>query len=148
MSAGLEQHDKDQDTPIDCLGLRLTRQFEKMLRHTCMDIFTAHRSVLLAEPIVYIVAAVWGSPKWGELTSTQLEIFARVKPVVEQMQLALESEKLDQEQTFVRGYLIRGLLITRIFYMIELWKNNILTKEAHFQPLPHSLHWIKPLGNA
>jgi hypothetical protein len=67
---------------------------------------------------------------------------------VEQMQLALESGKLDQEQTFVRGYLIRGLVITRIFYMIELWKKNILTKEAQLQPAPHSLHWVKPLGTA
>jgi hypothetical protein len=115
MSAELDQHDKDQGTPIDCLGLRLTRRFEKILRHTCMDIFATYRTVLLDEPIAYIVAAVWGTPKWGELTRTQLEIFAKVKPAVEQMQLALESEKLDQDQTFVRGYLIRGLLITKIF---------------------------------
>jgi hypothetical protein len=148
MSYELDQHDKDQDTPMNCLGLRLTRRFEKMLRHTCMDIFTAYRTVLLAEPIVYIVAAVWGTPKWGELTSTQLEIFARVKPAVEQMQLALESEKLNQEQTFVRGYLIRGLLITRIFYMIELWKKNILANATQIQPLPHSLRFIQPVGNA
>jgi hypothetical protein len=102
----------------------------------------------LAEPIVYIVDTVWGSQKWGELTSTQLEIFSRISPAVEQMALALESEKLDQEQTFVRGYLIRGLLLTKIFYMIALWKKNILTKEAQLQPAAHSLHWIEPLGTA
>jgi hypothetical protein len=148
MSAELDQHDKDKSTPINCLGLRLTRRFEKMLQHTCMDIFTGYRTVLLAEPIVYFDAAVWGTPKWGELTSTQLEIFAKVKPALELMQLALESEKLDQEQAFVRGYLIRGLLLTKIFYMIELWKTNSLTKEAQLQPTPHSLHWVKPLGTA
>ena len=85
MSGELDQHDKDQDTPMNCLGLRLTRRFEKMLQHTCMDIFSAYRPVLLAEPIVYIVDAVWGSQKWGELTSTQLEIFSRISPAVEQM---------------------------------------------------------------
>jgi hypothetical protein len=47
----------------------------------------------------------------------------------------------------VRGYLIRGLLLTKIFHMIELWKTNSLTKEAQLQP-PHSLHWVKPLGTA
>ncbi len=148
MSGESDQHGKDQDTPMNCLGLRLTRRFEKMLQDTFMDIFSAYRTALLAEPIVYIVGAVWGSRKWGELTSTQLEIFSRISPAVEQMQLALESGKLDQEQTFVRGYLIRGLLLTKIFYMIELWKKNILTKEAQLQPAPHSLHWIKPLGTA
>ena len=148
MSNELDQRDKNQDTPIDYPGLRFTRRFEKMLQHTCMDIFSAYRTVLLDEPIVYIVAAVWGTPTWGVLTSTQLEIFARVKPAVEQMLLALESEKLNQEQTFVRGYLIRGLLITRIFYMIELWKKNLLKNETRLQPFSHSLHSIEPVGTA
>jgi hypothetical protein len=143
-----DRHDEHEDTPENCLGLRLTRRFEKILQHTCMDVFSAYRTVLLAEPIVYIVDAVWGSQKWGELTSTQLEIFARVSPAVEQMQLVLESEKLDQEQTFVRGYLIRGLLITKIFYMIELWRKTILIKEAQLQPIPNSLNFMEPLGTA
>jgi hypothetical protein len=148
MNTEFDQQDKHKDTPTNCLGLRLTRRFEKILQHTCIDIFTAYRTVLVTEPIAYIVAAVWGSQKGPDLTRTQLEIFARVRPAVEQMQLSLESEKLDREQVFVRGYLIRGLLIIKIFYMIELWKKTILAKESQLQPMPHSLHWIEPLGTA
>jgi hypothetical protein len=53
------------------------------------------------------------------------------------MQLTLESDKLDKKQAFVQAYMIRGLVITRIFYMIELWKKNVLMQEAPSQSLIH-----------
>jgi hypothetical protein len=146
MDTGFEQQDQGRD--INDIGLELTRRFEKILQHTCMDIFASYRSVLLDEPLTYTVAAIWGAQKWGKITTTQLEINSRVSPAVEQMQLALESGKLDQEQVFVREYMIRGLIIAKILYMSELYKKIILTKEAKTPTVLRSLQWIEPLGTA
>ncbi len=146
MDTGFEQQDQGWDS--NDIGLRLTRIFEDILQHTCMDIFAAYRSVFLTESIAYTVAAIWGSQKWEKITTTQLEINSRVNPAVEQMQLALDSEKLDQEQAFVREYMIRGIIITKILYMIELYKKIMLTKEGKTLPVHRSLHWIEPLGTA
>lgn len=141
-------NDENRHAPMDSLGLGLTQQFEKMLRQTCMDIFSSYRTVLVNESIDYTVDAVWGSTRRGELSSTQSEIFSKVKPAIAQMQLALEADQLNREQTFVQAYMIRGLVIMKILYMIELVRKNLLMQEAESQPRDHSLQWIEPLGRA
>ena len=78
---------------------------------------------MLNESNIYIVPAVWGAVKDGELTSIQKEIHARVYPVIREILNSLYQEEMSSAQKFAVGYLVRGLFISKTIYMIEFYKN-------------------------
>ncbi len=89
-----------------------------------VEVFAAYRKELLAEPITYIVPAVWGAKKDGELTETQKEMNGNIAPVVNDVLKAFEFNGLSAAQEFAIGFIIRGLIISKITYMIEGVKNR------------------------
>ena len=110
------------------------------------NIFFTYRDILIAEPITYIVPAVWGAAKDTNLSKDQREINLRVVPVIQQVFEILNIENLSDAQTFAIGFIVRGLIISKITYMIEALKNKLVSLDVHKQdPL---IKDIEPMGHA
>ncbi len=112
------------------------------------DIFVAYRVELLSEPITFIVPAVWGAKKDGELTAIQKKINERIVPVVAEIFKALRIKKMDDSQEFALNFLIRGLIIAKITYMIEAFRSRLNERSMDEQSLQEALLRFKPQGSA
>lgn len=99
------------------------RTIEKLIDETSLNIFREYKEILLEESNIYIVAAVWGAMKDGDLTTEQKDIHARISPVIREVLGLLLQNKLNAHQDFAIGYLVRGLFISKIIYMSEFYKN-------------------------
>jgi hypothetical protein len=112
------------------------------------DIFTEYRTKLLPEPITYIVPAVWGAKKDGELTPVQKEIHARIMPVINKVFDSLLIKDLNSDQEFAIYFLIRSIIIAKITFMIEAFRNRLNERTIEVQHLKDTLIHFKPAGNA
>jgi len=97
---------------------------KRIIDNTANEIFLAYKKNLLLEPITYIIPAIWGEIKEGNLTSAQQEITAKIEPVISRIMHLFEFENLNKAQKFAVGYLIRGLIISKITTMIESLRNQ------------------------
>jgi hypothetical protein len=109
--------------------MTIAKPVSAAIDQTAQDIFESFHTVLLTEKITYIVFAVWGADKNGPLTETQKKIYGMVNPQVQSIRKLFGSAKLSLEQEYTIEYLIRGLIISKITFMIEFMKNN-LTQET------------------
>jgi len=109
-------------------------------------IFFAYRDILISEQITYIVPAVWGAAKDANLSEEQKDINQKVLPVIHQIFEILKIEKLTESQTFAIGFIVRGLIIAKITYMIEALKNKLISMEAHKKEA--LIKDIEPIGHA
>ncbi len=123
-------------------------KIKEIIDKTTNMIFISYKEKLLAEPITYIVPAVWGERKDGKLTTIQREINRRIVPTIDSVMETLEFEDLHGAQRFAIGYLIRGLLISKIAYMIEAFKNQDCKENGSNNKESDLLNQIEPLGNA
>ena len=112
------------------------------------DIFMAYRMELLSEPITYIVPAIWGAKKDGELTPVQKDINARVVPVINKVFNLLRIKKIDADQEFALYFLIRGIIIAKITFMIEAFRSRLSEHSMDEQSLKEALLRFKPQGSA
>ena len=112
------------------------------------DIFVTYRMELLSEPITYIVPAIWGAKKEGELTSVQKDINARAVPVIDKVYNLLKMKKIDAGQEFALYFLIRGIIIAKITFMIEAFRGRLSERSMDEQTLKEALMRFKPQGSA
>jgi hypothetical protein len=112
------------------------------------EVFVTHREELLAEAITYIVPAVWGAKKDGELTTNQKRINETVAPVIEEIFRSLRMTDLDSSQEFALNYLIRGIIVSKMTYMIEAFRNRLNERSVDEQSLKEALLRFKPVGSA
>lgn len=112
------------------------------------DVFSSFRMELLAEPITYIVPAIWGEKKDGELTSLQKEIHDRINTRIDEIFGALQMKELTDAQEFAVKYLIRDLAIAKIAYMIESFRVKLDETALSGQFIADYLKNIEPKGNA
>ncbi len=99
-------------------------RIKEIIDKTTDTIFNSYREKLLTEPITYIVPAVWGEKKDGKLTVTQKEINRKIVPMISNIMAIFELEDINRAQRFAIGYLIRGLVTSKITYMIEASRNR------------------------
>lgn len=123
------------------------RTIEKLMDQTALEIFSKYNDILLSESNVYIVPAVWGAVKDGELTAVQKEIYSQIAPVTNKILDSLYQENLSAAQRFAIGYLVRGLFISKIIYMIEFYR-NLSGNRAGFTNEKSSLEDIETVGRA
>jgi hypothetical protein len=112
------------------------------------DVFSSFRMELLAKPITYIVPAIWGTKKDGELTPLQERIHARVNTQIDEIFGALQIKELTDAQEFAVKYLIRDLVISKIAYMIESFRVKLDATALSGQFIEDYLKNIEPKGNA
>ncbi|MCP4111190.1 MAG: hypothetical protein GY749_37640 [Desulfobacteraceae bacterium] len=123
------------------------REIEKRIDRTSLEIFRTFKTTLLTESNIYIVPAVWGAVKEGDLTDTQRKIHAMVSPVIMEILDSLQQDNLDTAQNFAIAYLVRGFFISKIIYMIEFYK-NLSGARPEFCEQITSLKDVEPMGHA
>jgi hypothetical protein len=119
-----------------------------MIEKAVWDIFVGYRVELLSKDIIFVIPAIWGAKKDGELTSTQKAINEQIVPVIKRIFELLDIRDLDSSQEFALNYLIRGLIIAKITYMIEAFRGRLKDKTLDEQNLKDALLRFKPQGNA
>ena len=119
-----------------------------LIDKTVNDIFMSHYDELLEKPITYIIPAIWGKDINGELTLTQTKINDRIAPVMERILRLFEFKNSSGEQEFAFEYLLRGLFVSKITFMIELKKNLELKAIVAAKAGNDILSQARPIGNA
>jgi len=119
-----------------------------LIDKTANDIFMSHCNELLEKPITYIVPAIWGKDINGELTLTQAKINDKIAPVMERILRLFEFKNSNGAQEFAFEYLLRGLFVSKITFMIELKKNLELKAIAAAKAGNDILSQARPVGNA
>ncbi|MBN1625584.1 MAG: hypothetical protein JW944_03585 [Deltaproteobacteria bacterium] len=99
-------------------------RIKEIIDKTTNTIFISYKKDLLCEPITYIIPAVWGKIKQGRLTTSQKEIYSTIDSMIKNIMEILELEELNDAQIFAIEYFIRGLVISKIAYLIEAFKNR------------------------
>lgn len=112
------------------------------------EIFRKYFNILLLKPITYIVPAVWGADQHHELDAISKEINALVLPVIEKSMLALNIDQLRRSQEFAIAFLIRGLIISKIAFMVESAKNQSSAAGREDRTTKNELKDVEPMGSA
>ena len=128
--------------------MNIARIIGPLIDKTVKEVFDLYKTNLLSEPITYIVPAVWGARKDGELTATQKKINKQIAPVIRNVFDSLQLKSLSGTQEFAIGFLIRGLFISKITYMIEGVKNRGSDKTSSGEETTDILRDLEPLGTA
>ncbi len=128
--------------------MKIARIIGPLVDKKVQEIFGEYKMKLLNEPITYIVPAVWGAKKDGELTATQKEINEQVVPVIIKIIESFQVRNLSGAQAFAIGFLTRGLIIAKITYMIEGVKNRVTNKNSSWEENTDILKDLEPLGTA
>ena len=100
-------------------------RIKEIIDNTTEDIFISYKNELLTEPITYIIPAVWGKIRYGKLTASQMEIYRTLDPAISDILEMLELDEISDSQGFAIEYLIRGLIISKITYLIEASRNCV-----------------------
>jgi hypothetical protein len=119
-----------------------------LIDKTANDIFMSHFNELLEKPITYIIPAIWGKDVNDEFTSTQQKINDKIAPVMEKILQLFEFKNSSGEQEFAFEYLLRGLFVSKITFMIELKKNLDLKEIVTAKASNEILSKARPVGNA
>lgn len=128
--------------------IEISRSLRPIVDNITREIFAAHKDELVGREVTYVVPAVWGANKQSELTPTQREIHARVAPAIGEIVEKLGIEGLNPGQEFALGFLIKDLLITKIVYMVESYRNRLLTNSKKRERASQDLSRVDPVGNA
>jgi hypothetical protein len=113
-----------------------------MIDNLTNKVYSEYGGFLLDRDITYIVPAVWGATKQGELTQDQKDIHAEVAPVLSRALAELNIQNLTPQQSFALGYILRSLIITKIVYMLEATRRHQAGRN------PEGLTDVEPMGRA
>ena len=125
--------------------LSISKILEKKIDHTVNEIFATYRDKFMMTEITYIIPAVWGGIKNGELDETQKEIYGKVNKLVEESLSAFSTDKVNESQAFAIRYLVNRSIIYTISYMIEMTKNQLAQGTINADNM---LLNLEPGGNA
>ena len=104
--------------------LKIAKDIETIVDGVSSRIFAKYSEYLLVEDITFIVPAVWGAARDGDLIDIQKEIHREVAPFFQLAFQALDLRKIRPDQEFALGYILRSLIVSKIVYMIEASKRR------------------------
>jgi hypothetical protein len=128
--------------------MKIANRIGPLIDDAVQHVFMTYKMILLSEPITYIVPAVWGAKQDGDLTDIQKEIQGLIGPVIENVLNSFEMKDLSHDQEFALYFLIRGVIISKIIYMIEAFRNRLNERMTEEQNLKETLMHHKPVGRA
>jgi uncharacterized protein YgbK (DUF1537 family) len=103
--------------------LSIGKTIENLINHSVTMIFNTYMETFVAKENSYIIPAVWGAVKDGELDATQKAIHKDVKQLVENVISALFIKNMTDPQRFALGYLVNRIVIYNISFMNQLAKS-------------------------
>ena len=118
------------------------------VNNLALEIFASYRETLIKNPISYIVPAVWGIIEGGELDHTQKEINTIIAPAIGEIVESLQVRNMTEEQNFAIRYLVNGYIISKITYMIELFRNRTANGATTNRQYRDILECFGPVGHA
>jgi hypothetical protein len=129
--------------------IQIANTIGPMIYKETQKIFELFAAELINEPITYIIPAIWGAKKDGELTPVQQRISRAVAPVINNALAVLHTERLNSAQQFAVGYLIRELMIALVSMMVQYLQFKI-PAQLHVpdEETICDLMNVVPLGNA
>ena len=143
------RREKKKDVEISEDIMRVPRLIEPLLNKAAFDIVDAYKSKLLNESVTYIVPAIWGAKEKGKMDTVQEEIYKKVTPVIHEIIDKLNVDCHTASQRFTIGYMIKGLIISKVTYMLEVLKNRLKDDfTLQDQDRENPLVYIEPIGNA
>ncbi len=128
--------------------LEITKIVRPLIYKTVVEIVRSYKMQLLAQPADYIIPAIWGAKKGGELDATQKEINMQFIPVYKDLLKFLQCEELNESQKFAIGFLIRELFISKIAYMTDCLRNRFVHNVYQQEQDAHILSYMEVLGSA
>lgn len=141
----LKKFSKDKNNSEDLL--EIASAIGPLIDKLAMDLFLGYSRKLMAEPITYIVPAVWGATKGGVLDATQQEMHQLILPTINRSFELLDLKGLTGAQSFAVGFLIRGYIISKVTYMIESFRNQVEGVNIKQKPDDFMMN-VKPMGTA
>ncbi|MBW2367784.1 MAG: hypothetical protein JRH15_07850 [Deltaproteobacteria bacterium] len=139
---------KEQEIGQDEDIMAIANMIEPIIDETVTDVVKAHYDKLLEEPAVYIVPAVWGGDKSGQLDDTQQALYQQIAPILSKVFDALRMNGMSTSQQFAIGYLVRGYVLLKIAYILESSKNMQFIGAQDRQERHEYMKNVKPIGNA
>ncbi|GEM_PF-6942672 len=125
--------------------LKVMRETRSEIDEVTSEIFQASHARLMSEPLSYIVYAVWGIRKNGNLTSDQKAINDKIEPLIMKLSPLLKLDLLDDPQKYAIQCILREMIITKLIFMTEMCKEKIKgANEIDFLALQN----LEPLGHA
>lgn len=112
------------------------------------SIFVQHSSKLIHEPITYIIPGVWGGNDLKELDSVQESIYEETEIAVEKIMEVFGTDSFEDSQKFALEYMIKGLIISKITFMVEVLKNKFSGQYQNGWNSNSTLDKIDPIGRA
>jgi hypothetical protein len=121
----MEKHIKGRKTLKRTESAPLSfREMEHILNSTAISLFEKYRAELIEKPPVYIVPAVWGEKKSGDLDATQKEIHRTLSPVLEDVYGKIGEFEADSHEGRCIDYLLKGLVLYKMAYMAQYYMNK------------------------
>ncbi|MBI9074474.1 MAG: hypothetical protein JEZ02_03605 [Desulfatibacillum sp.] len=136
---------KENPQPVHDIT-HMGRTVANKIDNLVMDIFNAHQGRLCFEPSGFIVPAVWGGQERGELSPVQLEIYQKVAPAIDEIIENLKLKKLDDNQEYAIGLMLRWILISKITHMVELRKKRRIDNLSSTTESTYHLDSMDPMG--
>ncbi len=115
---GRKAHKENESAPLSF------REMEYLLNSKAISLFKKYREELLEKPPVYIVPAVWGGKKPGDLDATQKEIHRTLAPVLEDVYSQISEFETDRHGGQCIDYLLKGLVLYKMAYMVQYYMNK------------------------
>ena len=128
--------------------VEVARYVGQRVNDATMEIFAAYREELVQHPNTFIVPAVWGDSNQHTLSPVQQEIHEKVTGVIDDILVSLGASSLGPEREYAVGFLVRDLFITKVVFMVELFKNQMSARFQDSTPDPNPLESMEIQGNA
>lgn len=129
-------------------AMAVPRIIEPILNQAAFDVVAIYRERLLKEPATYVVPAIWGTKEDGEIDALQTEIYEGVLPLIEQAHEAIGMDDLSAAQRFSMAYLVKGLIIAKIMYMLEILRHRLDSDMQLREGEACGLAFVEPVGRA
>ena len=127
----------------------VAKLIEPIIDQVAQNIFSKYMGVLLIRPSSYIVPAVWANEDSPGIDSVAREISRMVGPAVKMVFQTLELKNPNRSQVYGISYLVRGLIISKVAYMVECFKNTPMIAGLDDDGMSTSeLRNIQTLGSA
>ena len=139
---------ESQSPPVSDASLRLAKVIGPEIDRMANEIFLLYTRRLDLNPPTHIIAAVWGNKANETLDELQQYIVQKVTFKVQKILALLTSDQTDPSQMFAMEFIVKGLLITKVLYMLEVLKSKIEKDVNVGGAQREPLESIDPIGHA
>ena len=137
-----------ESPPITDASLRLAKLIGPEIDRLANEIFLLYTRRRDLNPTTHIIAAVWGNKANETLDELQQYLVQKVTFKVQKILAVLTSEQTDPSQMFAMEFIVKGLLITKVLYMLEVLKSKMHKDLNVGSTQGEPLESIDPIGHA